>query len=92
MARTIALIAHDRQKDAMINFAIKHAPLLARYHLIATEGTGELIRSATKLKIECLESGSMGGDIQIANLVVAKLFFLLLVTYYLKNRYYTFNA
>jgi methylglyoxal synthase len=70
MARTIALIAHDRQKDAMINFAIEHAPLLARYHLIATEGTGELIRSATKLKIECLESGLMGGDIQIANLEI----------------------
>jgi methylglyoxal synthase len=72
MARTIALIAHDRQKDAMVAFASSHAPLLARYHLIATQTTGELIQAATKLKIECLASGEMGGDIQIAARVVAK--------------------
>jgi diacylglycerol kinase (ATP) len=72
MARTIAFIAHDRQKDAMVTFAIEHAPLLARYHLIATKGTGELIRSATKLELDCLESGSMGGDVQIAARIVAK--------------------
>lgn len=72
MARTIALIAHDRQKDAMVAFASSHAPLLARYHLIATETTGDLVQTATKLKIECLASGLMGGDTQIAARVVAK--------------------
>ncbi|MEN9565049.1 MAG: hypothetical protein RLZZ69_245 [Cyanobacteriota bacterium] len=71
MARTIALIAHDSKKDEMINFALNHQPLLSRYHLIATGTTGKRIKDATKLKIETMASGSLGGDVQIAAKVVA---------------------
>lgn len=71
MARTIALIAHDNKKDDMVDFALRHQPLLARYHLIATAITGQRIQEASKLKIECLASGLLGGDIQIAARVVA---------------------
>ena len=71
MARTIALIAHDRQKDEIVDFAVRHQPLLSRYHLIATETTGKRIAEATSLKIERLASGSLGGDAQIAARVVA---------------------
>ncbi|GAB4530838.1 MAG: hypothetical protein Tsb0014_13870 [Pleurocapsa sp.] len=70
MARTIALIAHDQKKDDIINFASRHAPLLSRYHLIATGTTGQRIQSATSLEIERMESGPMGGDAQIAAKVV----------------------
>jgi diacylglycerol kinase (ATP) len=72
MARTIALIAHDAKKDEMVNFALNHQPLLSRYHLIATATTGKRIKDATKLKIETMASGSLGGNIQIAAKVVAK--------------------
>lgn len=71
MARTIALIAHDAKKDEMVNFALNHQPLLSRYHLIATGITGKRIKDATKLKIEIMASGSLGGDVQIAAKVVA---------------------
>jgi len=71
MARTIALIAHDNKKDEMVNFALKHQPLLSRYHLIATGNTGKRIKDATKLAIEIVASGSWGGDAQIAARVVA---------------------
>ena len=71
MARTIALIAHDQKKDEMVAFAIRHAPLLSRYHLIATGTTGRRIQAATSLKIETMESGSLGGDAQIAAKVLA---------------------
>lgn len=71
MARTIALIAHDAKKDEMVNFALNHQPLLSRYHLIATGTTGKRIKDATKLKIEIVASGSLGGDVQIAAKVVA---------------------
>ncbi len=71
MARTIALIAHDRQKDELVNFTNRHAPLLSRYRLIATETTGQRIQAATNLNIELLSAGSKGGDIQIAAKVVA---------------------
>lgn len=70
MPRKIALIAHDRQKEVMIAFVNRHLPLLSRYKLIATGTTGQRIQAATKLKIERIESGSLGGDTQIAAQVV----------------------
>jgi methylglyoxal synthase len=72
MARTIALIAHDQKKDDIVNFASRHAPLLSRYHLVATGTTGQRIQNATSLEIECMESGPMGGDAQIAAKIVMK--------------------
>lgn len=71
MARKIALIAHDRKKDDIVAFASRHAPVLARYHLIATGTTGERIQTATNLSIERMESGPIGGDTQIAAQIVA---------------------
>ena len=71
MARTIALIAHDNKKDDIVDFAVRHQPLLSRYHLIATEGTAKRIQEATSLEIERLASGSLGGDTQIAANIVA---------------------
>ena len=71
MARTIALIAHDDKKDDMVSFAIRHKPLLSRYHLVATGTTGKLIQEATELNIERMASGPLGGDAQIAAKVVA---------------------
>ena len=70
MARTIALIAHDDKKDDMVDFAIRHQPLLSRYKLVATGTTGKLIQEATELKIELMASGSLGGDAQIAAKIV----------------------
>ena len=71
MARTIALIAHDRSKDQMVEFALSHQPLLSRYRLIATGTTGQRIQAATDLAVELMESGPLGGDAQIAAEVVA---------------------
>ncbi|EKQ66985.1 methylglyoxal synthase [Leptolyngbyaceae cyanobacterium JSC-12] len=66
MSSTIALIAHDTQKDAIVNFALTHSPVLARYRLIATETTGQRIQDATGLTIQQKRSGPVGGDTQIA--------------------------
>lgn len=71
MARTIALIAHDNKQDDMVDFAIRHKPLLSRYHRIATGTTGKRIQEATDLKIELMASGLLGGYAQIAARVVA---------------------
>ncbi|MBI4784138.1 MAG: methylglyoxal synthase [Oscillatoriophycideae cyanobacterium NC_groundwater_1537_Pr4_S-0.65um_50_18] len=70
MPTTIALIAHDSKKDAIVDFAKQHAPLLGRYRLIATAATGERIQWATGLKIESMLPGPEGGDIQIGAEVV----------------------
>lgn len=63
---TVALIAHDNKKAEMIAFALAHRDILAKYHLIGTGTTGRRVMEATGLHVECLLSGPLGGDAQIA--------------------------
>ena len=62
---TLALIAHDRQKDDMQAFCARHAALLRRFALIATGTTGRRIAEATGLEVTRYLSGPLGGDAQI---------------------------
>lgn len=66
MPRILALIAHDRKKDDLVAFALRHLDRLQDFHLIATGTTGARVAEATKLPVECLLSGPLGGDAQIA--------------------------
>ena len=61
----IALIAHDRMKDKIVALASEFATTLAPHTLMATGTTGSRIQTATRLVIECLLSGPLGGDLQI---------------------------
>ncbi|MGF1459872.1 MAG: methylglyoxal synthase [Leptolyngbyaceae cyanobacterium] len=70
MPNCIALIAHDSKKDDMVAFANRRRDLFAKYHLIATGSTGKFVQQATGLAVECLASGPLGGDIQIAARIV----------------------
>ncbi|MDD3243769.1 MAG: methylglyoxal synthase [Eubacteriales bacterium] len=65
----IALIAHDKMKDDMVNFCLAYRHRLEEHHLCATGTTGALVAEATGLKIHCFRSGPMGGDQQIGSLV-----------------------
>lgn len=69
MAATIALIAHDRKKDQIVEFAKQYQPVLRRYRIIATGTTGQRIKDATNLEVERMLSGPMGGDAQISTQV-----------------------
>ncbi|NJM97080.1 MAG: methylglyoxal synthase [Phormidesmis sp. RL_2_1] len=73
MPTTVALIAHDSQKNALVNFVNEYAKLLSRYQLIATATTGDRILQAiapdSSLTLKKCLPGAMGGDIQIAALV-----------------------
>lgn len=51
-------------------FARQHLEVLASHHLVATGTTGKRIIEATGLAVECLLSGPVGGDAQIAARVV----------------------
>ena len=66
MSATIALIAHDRKKDEMVEFVKQKQAVFSRYHLIATGTTGQRIREATNLPVERMLSGPLGGDAQIS--------------------------
>ncbi len=67
----IALIAHDKQKQTMIDFTIAYRDILKQHNLFATGTTGTLIEEATSLEIEKFQSGPIGGDQQIGALVAS---------------------
>jgi len=66
---SIALIAHDRKKDEMVNFAIAYEHVFKPHRLYATGTTGARIMEATSLKVHRFLSGPLGGDQQIGALV-----------------------
>ena len=45
----IALIAHDRKKDNLIQFAIAYRDIIAEHDLYATGTTGTMIEAETGL-------------------------------------------
>jgi methylglyoxal synthase len=69
MPDAIALIAHDNKKNALVEWARRHQPVLSRFRLYATGTTGERLHAGTGLEVERLLSGPAGGDAQIGALV-----------------------
>ena len=65
----IALIAHDKKKNEMIELAKEFKDVLALHGLYATGTTGTLVMGETGLKITRLKSGPLGGDQQIGSMV-----------------------
>ena len=70
--KTIALIAHDKKKNEMLEFVGHHKDLLANFHLVATHTTGTLINETFGLGVETMMSGPLGGDQQIGALVATE--------------------
>ena len=68
----VALIAHDRMKDQMVNFCFAYEQILGKYGLYATGTTGGRIEAGTNLKVKRLASGPLGGDQQIGSLIVSQ--------------------
>ncbi len=66
MTATLALIAHDRKKDELVEFVLEYQGIFSRYHLIATATTGQRIQQGTNISVEMMLSGPQGGDLQIA--------------------------
>ena len=65
----IALIAHDKKKEDMIDLATRYRDALAEHDLYATGTTGTLVMGATGLKITRMKSGPLGGDQQIGSMI-----------------------
>lgn len=62
----IALIAHDKKKELMVQFCIAYCGILSKHSLCATDTTGKVVAEATGLEIQRFLSGRHGGDQQIA--------------------------
>lgn len=74
----IALIAHDKKKDEMIQFTTAYKAVFEQHELFATGTTGKKISEATGLEIICFRSGPLGGDQQIGALVAENEFDLVI--------------
>jgi methylglyoxal synthase len=62
----VALIAHDDEKPEMIDLVESYESILSAFDLVGTGTTGGRITEETGLPVERKQSGSLGGDVQIA--------------------------
>lgn len=78
-SQTVALIAHDARKNTMVEFASEHFDLLSRFaERVATGTTGSRLNEmawsrgwpAAQAWVTRYQSGPLGGDAQIAELVL----------------------
>jgi methylglyoxal synthase len=63
--KKIALIAHDNKKQDMLEWAKYNSCILEKHQLYATGTTGMMLEKELGLDIIILESGPLGGDLQI---------------------------
>lgn len=68
--KTIALIAHDNRKQALIEWAKENVDILSKHILCGTGTTAKLISEKTGLEVKGFKSGPMGGDEQIGASIV----------------------
>jgi methylglyoxal synthase len=74
MKKRIALIAHDKKKDDIVELASEYADYLRNCLLLATGTTGKRLADEVGLTVERKLSGPIGGDLQIgADLVEGKI-------------------
>lgn len=67
--KTIALVAHDNCKTDLVEWAEFNRDDLSAHRLIATGTTGNILEHELGLHVERLQSGPLGGDMQIGALI-----------------------
>lgn len=66
---SIALVAHDNKKPELMSWCRHNKELLKNYVLCATGTTGKLIHQEVGLEVERLQSGPLGGDMQLGAMI-----------------------
>lgn len=62
----IALLAHEKKKELMVQFCIAYAGVLSKHNLWSASALGNLISANTGLQINKVISGINGAEDQIA--------------------------
>jgi methylglyoxal synthase len=65
----IALIAHDKKKNDLVQFVTAYQLIFSKHNLFATGTTGLRISEATGLDITRFQSGPLGGDQQVGSMI-----------------------
>ncbi|GLB31351.1 methylglyoxal synthase [Lacrimispora amygdalina] len=68
--KNIALIAHDNEKHALIEWCTEHKEILKNHALCGTGTTARMITDQTGLPVKGYNSGPLGGDQQIGAKIV----------------------
>jgi len=67
--KRIALVAHDNKKRELIEWAIFNRTTLAKHKLYATGTTGTMLEQELDQSVTKLQSGPLGGDLQIGAMI-----------------------
>ncbi len=67
--KRIGLVAHDNKKQDLIEWARYNRGLLAMHDLVGTGTTGTMLQRELSLPVTCLQSGPLGGDLQIGAMI-----------------------
>jgi len=67
--KSIALVAHDNMKPALLAWSKKYKDKLCKHNLYATGTTGTVLKQQANLEVTALISGPLGGDQQIGALI-----------------------
>ena len=67
--KRIGLVAHDNKKQDLIEWARYNRRLLAMHDLVGTGTTGTMLQRDLGLPVTCLQSGPLGGDLQIGAMI-----------------------
>lgn len=65
----VALVAHDNKKNDLVHWCQQNKSILQDYQLFATGTTGKLVAQETGLSVKRLQSGPLGGDLQIGAMI-----------------------
>lgn len=66
---TVALVAHDNKKKDLISWCKHNKKLLEAYTLTATGTTGKLVQLEVGVEVQRLQSGPLGGDMQLGAMI-----------------------
>jgi len=65
----IALIAHDKRKETLVNFVKNYEHFFSEHQLFSTGTTGLRVMENTNLQITRFQSGPLGGDQEVGALI-----------------------
>jgi methylglyoxal synthase len=68
-SKRVALVAHDKRKGELVDWAKKNRKALSTHQLVATGTTGKLLEKELGLPVEELITGPLGGDQQLGAMI-----------------------